>query len=499
VTPQQAYAELIRLAREQTVLASCADLLEWDEETSMPRGGGEHRAGQLALLAGLIHDRSSDPHYGELLALVADSSVVADPQSPASVNVRQLQRTYDRERRKPRPLVVESARVTAHASQAWAEARARSDFKSFAPWLDHVFTLAREEADALGSTSTRYDALLEEYEPGMTAARVAALFRGLQAELKPLGAQLRDAPAPVPAHVLRRDFPVDRQRVFAEEVAATVGFDLERGRIDLATHPFCMAIGPGDIRIALRFHPRNFAEGILVLLHELGHALFDQGLEPEHYGTPMGEAPSLGVHESQSRLWENLVGRSNGFWQYFYPRLRSLFHESLHDIPLATFRSIVNRVQPGPVRSRADELTYDLHILIRFELEQALVAGDLRVADLPAAWSDAYERHLGVRPRNDREGCLQDGHWSEGLIGYFPTYTLGNIYAAQLFDAAERALGSLDEAFARGDFGTLLQWLNHEVHQHGQRYSSAELIERVTGKPPEPSALIDSLRRRYPS
>jgi len=463
----------------------------------MPRGGGEHRADQMALVAGLVHDRGTDPRYDELLSTVEASSLMSDAESAEAVNVRELRRDYERERRIPRRLVEESARVTALASQAWAEARRRDDFKSFAPWLDQVFALAREEADAVGYAGTRYDALLDDYEPGLTTDRLSTLFARLEADLVPLASALREIPAPAPMHVLAREFPLDRQRLFAEGVAAALGFDLERGRLDLGNHPFCTSIGPGDIRIALRYFPRNFARGFFALLHETGHALYDQGIDAAHYGAPMGEAGSLGLHESQSRLWENLVGRSHGFWQHFYPQLRRTFHEALHDVSVETFRLVINRVAPGLIRVQADEVTYDLHIMIRVELEQRLLAEDLRAIDLPGAWAELYRSRLGVAPKNDRTGCLQDGHWSEGLIGYFPTYTLGNMYAAQLFAAAERAVGPLDDAFAAGDFRTLRSWLGEHVHRHGRRYAAEALIERATGSAPDPSALIESLRRRY--
>jgi carboxypeptidase Taq len=280
-------------------------------------------------------------------------------------------------------------------------------------------------------------------------------------------------------------------------VASSLGFDLERGRIDTAHHPFCTAIGPGDIRIAVRHHRRNFALGFFVLLHEVGHGLYDQGLDPAHYGTPMGSAPSLGLHESQSRLWENQVGRSLGFWRHFYPRLKNVFHEALHDISLEDFRQVVNRVTPGPHRGRADEVSYNLHIAIRFELEVALLADDLKARDLPGAWNDGYRRYLGVTPRSDAEGCLQDGHWAEGMLGYFPTYALGNLYAAQLFDQAAKDLGDLDAAFAAGDFRGLLGWLRDRVHRHGHRYLAPELVARVTGAPVGPGPFLASLRRRY--
>jgi carboxypeptidase Taq len=499
VNPQQAYVELIRLSRDETLLSSCLDVLQWDEEVCMPRGGVAHRAEQMALLAGLAHDRGTDPRYDELLGTVEGSSLVADPESPQAVNVRELRRGYDRERRLPRRLVEETARVTAVASQAWSDARKRDEFKAFAPWLDRIFALAREEADAVGYVGARYDALLDDYEPGMTTDRLSDLFARLRGDLVPMVDSLRGEPAPAPRHVLAREFPLDRQRLFVEGVAAALGFDLESGRLDVGRHPFCTSIGPGDVRIALRYYPRNFARGFFALLHEVGHALYDQGLDPAHYGTPMGAAASLGVHESQSRLWENLVGRSEGFWRHFHPQLRSAFHEALHDISLEAFRRVINHVAPGIVRVQADEVTYDLHIMIRFELERALLAGDLGAADLPGAWAELYRQYLGLAPSNDRSGCLQDGHWSEGLIGYFPTYTLGNVYAAQLFAAAERAVGPLEEAFAAGDFRTLRGWLGEHVHRHGRRYPVAALIERATGSAPDPSALIASLSRRYRS
>jgi carboxypeptidase Taq len=499
VNPDKAYAELIRLARDETVLSSVVDLLEWDEEVWMPRGGVEHRAEQMALMAGIVHDRGTDPRYGELLACIETSALIEDPESPPAVNVRELRREYDRERRLPRKLVEESARVTAIATQAWADARKRDDFTSFAPWLDRVFALAREEADAVGYAETRYDALLEDYEPGTTTGQLASLFADLERELVPLVDSLRDQPAPAPAHVMAREFPVDRQRLFVETVAVGLGFDFECGRIDVGIHPFCTSLGPGDVRIALRYYPRNFARGFFGLLHEVGHALYEQGLDPTHFGSPMGKAASLGLHESQSRLWENLVGRSVGFWRHFYPQLQSTFHDALHDVSLETFRTVINHVAPGVIRVNADEVTYNLHIIIRFELERALVAGDLRAVDVPDAWRTLYRRYLGVTPTNDRTGCLQDVHWSEGLIGYFPTYTLGNIYAAQLFAAAELELGSLDNAFAAGDFLSLRRWLGDRVHRHGQRFPVPTLIERVTGRPPDPSALIRNLESRYGS
>jgi len=494
VNPQHAYDEMIALSRAETLLASCLDVLEWDEEVCMPKRGVEHRAEQRALLAGMVHDRGTDPRYEELLGAVEGSELVNDPDGPAAVNVREIRREFDRQRRMPRRLVEEWARVTAMAQQSWSESRRRDDFASFAPWLERIFALARERADALGYEATRYDALLDDYEPGMTTDRLATLLTDLREKIVPLVTSLRDVPAP---RAIDGDFPIDRQKKFAADTAVALGFDIQGGRLDVGQHPFCTIIGPGDVRIALRYDGRDFAQGFFAMLHELGHALYDQGLDASHYGTPMGEPVSLGVHESQSRMWENLVGRSEGFWQHFYPQLCDAFPEPLHAVSREAFRRAVNRVAPSPIRVNADEVTYDLHITIRFELELALLSGDLRAAELPGAWNELYARHLGIRPANDREGCLQDIHWSEGLIGYFPTYTLGNVYAAQLFAAAERDLGSLEERFARGEFSPLREWLRERVHRQGMRWTPAVLVERATGEAPDPKYLVESLKWRY--
>ena len=481
------------------MLSSCVELLQWDAEIYMPREGVAHRSDQMGLVAGLVHDRATNPRYDELLSTIEGSPLVSDAERPEAVNAREIRRNFDRERRKPRRLVEELASVTALASQAWAEARTNDDFKSFAPWIDRIFALAREKADAVGWVGERYDGLLEDFEPGMTTDRIVPMFTKLEADLVPLVASLREQSPPPADDVLTREFPIEGQRVFDEAVAAAIGFNMESGRIDIAQHPFCTMIGPGDVRIGIRYFPNNFTRGLSALMHECGHALYDLGLDREHYGTPMGEPVSLGIHESQSRLWENYVGRSHGFWRHFYPQLRSAFPDALRDISLVAFRKAINRVKPGFIRIEADEVTYNLHVMIRFDLERALLSGDLRSGDLPGAWSELYERRLGITPKDDRTGCLQDIHWADGLIAYFPTYTLGNVYAAQLFAAAEREIGPLEDAFAVGDFRGLRDWLGENVHRHGQRYTAPLLIERVTRNAPDPSALIDSLSVRYQS
>ncbi len=494
---QAAYDELIRQTREASLLASCAELLGWDEETYMPRGGVAHRGSQMALLAGLCHERAADPRLGELLDVVERSSLVQDPESPAAVNVRELRRLYERSVRLPRSLVEEVARSTSFAQQVWAEARENADYARLRPWLEKVLSLKRREAECLAGEGGLYDALLDEYEPGAHSAEVARVFAALREELVPLVRAVAGSKRRAHVGLLHREYPVDRQRVFSETTAAALGFDFQCGRLDTTAHPFFSTIGPGDCRITTRFTGHDFSDGFFSTLHEVGHALYEQGLDPAHHGTPMGEAPSLGLHESQSRLWENIVGRSRAFWLHFFPLARQVFHETLRDVTLDDFHFAVNHVEPSPGRVQADEITYNLHIFLRFELEQALVSGDLNPADLPAAWNDASRRYLGVAPRDDAEGCLQDGHWAAGMFGYFPTYTLGNLFGAQLYARAEEELGDLGSAFVRGDFTDLLGWLRASVYRHGHRYRAARLIEKGTGSPPDHRPLVQALRRKY--
>ncbi len=497
MTPSEAYDSLVSRSRERSLLASCSALLGWDEQTYLPRGGASYRGDQMALLAGLHHERATDPTLGDLLATVAGSNLVADEDSPAAANVRQWQRTFERVRRLPRALVEELARVTTLAQGVWVDARRTADFAAFRPVLESIIRLKREEGACLaGPGADPYDALLDEYEPGARTRDLTQLFEALRADLVPLVAAIAGSTRP-PAATFPGDYPVATQRIFGETVASAVGFDFDRGRLDTTAHPFCSGIGPGDCRITTRFDPSDFLDGFYSILHEVGHGLYEQGVDADHAGTPMGEAVSLGVHESQSRLWENGVGRSHAFWEHWLPFARRIFREPLHATDLDAFFAAVNRVEPSLIRVQADEATYNLHILIRFELEQALIAGDLLVGDLPDAWNSRYQSYLGIAPPNDALGCLQDIHWAAGLIGYFPTYTLGNLYAAQLRDRADADLGGLDALIARGDFAPLLDWLRTRVHRQGQRYSAATLIERATGSKLDHQPLIRSLRERY--
>ncbi|HEY8504854.1 MAG TPA: carboxypeptidase M32, partial [Gemmataceae bacterium] len=437
------------------------------------------------------------PEIGQLLGDVEGSDLVADPDSPAAANVREIRRAYDRAAKIPQRLVEELARVTIAAQQAWDRAKKADDFPAFLPWLERVVALKREEAQAVGYKDHAYDALLDEYEPGATTAGIRTVFADLAKELVPLIAAIRDSGRRPQREVLRGEFPVDRQEAFGRAAAEAIGFDFTAGRLDVTSHPFCSGIGPGDCRITTRYNPHFFNEAFFGILHEAGHGIYEQGLDPEHFGTPLGSAASLGIHESQSRLWENQVGRSRPFWEHYFPKARETFPGPLSDVSPDEFYFAVNEVTPSYIRVEADEATYNLHIILRFELEQGLVTGDLKPADVPGAWDDRFEQLLGLRPPSAKLGCLQDIHWSMGGIGYFPTYTLGNLYAAQLMAAARRDLGDLDADFRRGEFGRVKDWLNANVHRHGQRYRPEELCRRVTGSPPSHRPLVEYLKAKY--
>ncbi len=489
-----AYPELLRRARDIAVAQSCAAVLGWDQQTYLPPAGADFRGEQLAFLAALAHQKLTDPTYGDLLARAADAPGAVDPAGVAAANVRELRRSYDRATKLPARLVEELARVTAAAHLAWADARRTDTLATFRPHLERIVALKREEAAAVGFVGHPYDALLDEYEPGTTAADVRAVFANLTAGLVPL---IQQATAVAPGdNVLARDFPVERQKLFAESAAAAIGFDFRAGRLDTAAHPFCSGFGPGDCRLTTRYNPGLFHEAFFGVLHEAGHGLYEQNLPAAAFGTPAGMYCSLGIHESQSRLWENQVGRGRPFWRHFYPRLKQAFPGTLDDVPPDDFLAAINRVRPSFIRVEADEATYNLHIILRFELELGLISGDLTVADLPGAWNERFQALFGLAVPSDREGCLQDIHWSFGGLGYFPTYTLGNLYAAQFMAAACRSLGgdAIDESFARGDFSSLLGWLTEHIYRHGRRYPAGELCRRATGAELASGAFLEYLQ-----
>ncbi|HNQ73901.1 MAG TPA: carboxypeptidase M32 [Verrucomicrobiota bacterium] len=488
------YRQLLKRTREIALLTSSASMLTWDLETYAPAEAVNFRAEQLAYLGGAAHRKFTSGKVGDLIAQCEQHGFPAD--SAEAANVREWRRSYDRATKVPPRLVEKMERTRTHAREAWKRAREQSKFRLFQPHLQKVLGLSRQFAECWGFQESVYDALLEGYEPGAKTRELRALF----AELRPaLGAVLgpaREKSAALPENFLRGHYPVAAQQAFNRQVAAAIGFDFAAGRIDTTTHPFCETLGPRDCRLTTRYDESNFAQSLYGVLHEAGHGLYEQGLPGEQFGRPLGTAVSLGIHESQSRLWENHVGRDAVFWQHWHP----VACEHLPDLRRFTPEQIhagVNRVAPSFIRVEADQVTYDLHIMLRFELEVALVEGRLKVADVPARWNEEFEKLTGLKVTRDADGCLQDIHWSIGLLGYFPTYTLGNLNAAQLMHRARQERENLAAELARGEYGGLLGWLRARVHAHGSRYRPQELMTQATGEPTRSRHHLDYLRQKF--
>jgi len=482
-----------RLATISDVRAAGA-VLGWDQQTYMPPGGVAGRAEQLATLGRLAHEMLVSGETGALL----DDAGEPEPGSEDAALVRLARRDYERATKLPGRLVAESSRASSLAQPAWEEARAASDWSLFAPHLEKILGLQRETAEHLGYEDHPYDALLDLYEPRAKTARLRAMFEELRTALVPMIREISALPDEDRSRPLYGSYDEAEQEIFGREVISAFGYDWSRGRQDRAVHPFCINFGgPGDVRITTRFDPGWLSPALFATFHEAGHAMYEQNVDPSYARTPLAGGTSMGVHESQSRLWENLVGRSRAFWSYYYPSLQQTFPEALGAVDAESFYRAINEVKPSEIRVEADELTYNLHILFRFELELDLLVGKLSVADLPAAWNAKMEEYLGVAPENDARGVLQDGHWAAGLFGYFPTYTIGNILAAQLYEAAVGANPEVPGEMVRGEFGALRGWLGENVHRHGSRYDPDELVERATGRQPDAVPYLSYLEGKF--
>lgn len=489
-----AYDALCQHSRKTALLATTSALLAWDQETYMPKGAGDVRAAQLALLAGLVHERTTAPDVAAWLAACEDDPLLLDDPDRAA-NVREWRRDHDRATRLPQSLVTDLAATESRAQQAWAEARAASNYHTFRPLLDRMIVLQQQKADCLRRPGQRrWDALADLYEPGMTAASLKPLFATLRERVTALRLQAASGRQP---DVSFERVAVDeaRQESFVKAVVTAMGFDFSRGRIDRSAHPFCTTTG-GDVRLTTRFRSDNVLDALGSTMHEAGHGLYEQGLDPRHRGTPLGEAVSLGVHESQSRFWENHVGRSAAFWQWCWPLAEHHLGRACAGRTADSVYRATNAVRPGLIRVEADEVTYDLHVMIRFELELAMIEGDLGATNLPEYWDQAYRAHLGMTVPDDRVGCLQDVHWSCGLFGYFPTYTLGNLFAAQFAAACDKGVGGLAAVLRTGRFEPIREWLRRHVHRHGRRHSPAELCQLATGAPLSPQPFLQHLEAK---
>ncbi|UCF10777.1 MAG: carboxypeptidase M32 [Candidatus Bipolaricaulota bacterium] len=484
------YTEL--LARIDRI-NSAVSLLQWDQRTKIPRDGHAGRAETLGTLSRMAFELATSDRLGALL----DELRGRDGLSPVEqASLRVVGRDYARHKAIPPDLFERFTVARVRSESAWELAKEASDFPSFSPHLSEMIDFARQFAELFGYEDAPYDALLEEYEPGMTARTLRSIIEPLREALVPLLRHLIDDGTPPETSFLEGCFDVSAQRQLAARALQAIGYDFRAGRLDDTTHPFTIGIGPGDTRVTNRYHEDLVLSGLFSALHEGGHALYDQGIPDELRPLGIADGSSYGVHESQSRLWENMVGRSLPFWRHFRAAMVDVF-PALDGCSAEEFYAATNTAQPSLIRVEADEVTYNLHIMLRFELEQALLSGDLAVDDAPDAWREGIRDTLGVEPTCDADGVLQDVHWSAGMFAYFPSYMLGNLYAAQLYATARRENQDLESSIEQGDPRVLLGWLRERIHRHGQIFDPVELIERVTGEAPSPVHFIDYLTEKY--
>jgi carboxypeptidase Taq len=494
---KSAISELRTRLQEIDDLRRANDVLSWDQATYMPPDGAEGRARQMATLAKLIHARSSDPALGELLRNVQTYAETKPTDSDEDALIRVAQRDYDRATRIPTDLMGEIANHIGRSYSAWAEARPKNDWATMRPYLEKTLELSRRYAECFPEAAHIADPLIDGSDEGMTVAIIRPIFAELHSFLTPL-VQVIVAKPETDASCIFQHFPEAQQWAFGESMIRDYGYDFNRGRQDKTHHPFMTRFNWGDCRITTRINENYLAEGLFATLHEAGHALYEMGIERSLDGTPLGEGTSAGVHESQSRTWENVVGRSLPVWEHYYPKLQATFPEQLGKVELETYYHAINKVQPSLIRVEADEVTYNLHVIIRFELECELLEGTLSIADLPEAWHARYQEYLGISAPNDTDGVLQDVHWYGGLIGgAFQGYTLGNIMAGQFNAAASQAIPDLAEQWKQANFAPLHTWLSENIYRHGRKYTAIDLIQRITGGPLQLAPYQEYLTTKY--
>lgn len=496
-TAEQMLGALKTRLREIADLRSADAVLNWDQATYMPEGGAAARGRQSALLSRLAHERRISPEIGKLLDGLArfGESLPADDDDACLIRV--ARRNFEKAIKVPADYV---ARASAHAAasyDAWTRARPANDFVAMVPYLEKTLALSREYSGFFKPYRHVADPHIDDADEGMTTASIRSLFDQLRRELVPLVRTICDQPV-ADDSCLRQVFPKEAQFDFGLEVARQMGYDTARGRLDLTHHPFCTTFSLGDVRITTRVNERDLGDALFSTVHEAGHAIYEQGVGAALEGTPLGHGASAGVHESQSRLWENVVARSEGFWQHYYPQLQQVFPDQLGGVPLATFHRAINKVSRSLIRTDADEVTYNLHVMLRFELELRMLEGRLRVKDLPGAWNAGMEAYLGITPPDDRDGCLQDVHWFGGGIGgSFQGYTIGNVLGAQFYAAALKAHPEIPDQVARGEFATLHTWLRTNIYRHGAKFAPEELLQRATGSAMTMQPYLDYLRSKY--
>jgi carboxypeptidase Taq len=481
---------LLNRIYEISDLRKAARVLAWDREVAMPRGGSADRIQQIATLRKLSHSLYASDEMGELIDTASSELNGNGNDSFEASLIRFLRRDYDKARRLPGEFVGRQATISNQAMAAWKDAHASNNYNLFKPWLAKIVELEAETAEHLGYSDEPYDALLDRYEPDARTADLRAIFEAAKGELISLYRAIAERGLAVDDRILRQPFEIARQKEFANYIANAIGYDFDRGHLATAVHPFSTSFSLNDVRITTRYKSEFLSPSIFATLHEAGHAIYVQNIHPALNRTPLAKETSAGLDESQSRLVENIIGRSRGFWRAHLEKLQAIFPGQLGEATLDEFYRAINKVQPGFIRVEADELTYNLHVNLRFELEQALLSGQLSVEDLPAAWNDKMESYLGIVPPGDSVGCLQDIHWTMVGFGYFPTYALGNLYAAQFYDAAAAQIPSFYDELESGEITSLMAWLRENIHQHGRKLTPAEVVKRTTAKPLSHKAFV---------
>lgn len=494
------YEKLHSISRTSRILAGISNLLDWDQETHMPPAAYNIRSEQMKILAGLIHKSRTSSAFSKALSNLINLKngriLAKNLNKSQEAALRVWRRDYLKETCLPSKFVEEFAQLTSQAINAWREAKSKNSFSLFAPLLEKIITANRKKADYLRYNKHPYDALIDLYEPEMTLEEISEIFLPLRKSTTALLKRITDSKK-IDDRFLFGKFDREKQIRFSHILMAAIGYDTHKGRLDVSAHPFSSSSHPTDSRITTRIHPTSLMSNIFVVMHECGHSLYEMGLPEEHYGSPLGESISLGVHESQSRWWETRIGASKAFWLYFLPILKQIFPKALNEINNEVFYKAINKVEPSLIRVDADEVTYNLHIILRFELEKALIEGSLAVKDIPEAWNAKTKELLGLIPPTDAEGCLQDIHWSMGSFGYFPTYTLGNLYASHLFSAFEKKHPDWEKHIAKGDFAFITDWLYHNVYRFGRQYNSKELLKNATGKEFSAAAYNHYITKKY--
>jgi len=494
---QKPINELKKRLGEITHLSSILSLLSWDQDVYMPTKGAASRATSISHLSAIVHSKIISLDVDRLLTKLKKEFDEGKIRGQNAVIIAETWQSFSREIKLPESFVRELSETTSRAQAVWVEARKNNDFDLFLPWLTKIVKLKRQEAKYVGYTKSPYDALIDYYEPGMTTEKASEILNDLKDFLTPFIKKIKSSSLEINQRLIEGNFPIDQQLAFNKYVVGKLGFDFEAGRIDTTTHPFEAGLSPLDVRITTRYREKDLLYSLGSIIHEAGHGLYDQGLPVESFGTPLSEAISLGIHESQSRLWEKIIGQSQSFWNYFYPKLQKAFPLPYQRIDKAEFYRIINKVSPSLIRTESDEVTYNLHIILRFELEKEMIEGSIDLKDLPQIWKSKMKDYFGITVPNDRLGVLQDVHWSAGLIGYFPTYAFGNLYSAQFFSALKTDIPDVDKMISRGNFLPIKDWLKKNIHSHGKYFKASELIKRVSGEELNSAYFIEYLKDKY--